>query len=147
MAKKVTVTLSDDLNPDLPADDTITFSIDGVGYEIDLNQTNIDAFRDNFAPWIAAARYTSGRRRRTRNLTATAGIKEDLAAVRAWAKENGVTVSSRGRISRDVIDAYHNHTTTVEKKPTKSRVEIALDKAATKVEKAKEADLPAFSSK
>ena len=147
MAKKVTVELVDDLDPTMRADDTIAFSIDGVGYEIDLNQTNIDAFRDNFAPWIAAARYTSGRRRRTRNLTATTGIKEDSAAVRAWAKENGVTVSSRGRISRDVITAYHNRATTVEKKPIKSRVEIALGKAAAKVEKTAEVDLPAFSSK
>lgn len=55
--------------------------------------------------------------------------------------------SIRGRISRDVITAYHNHTTTVEKKPIKSRVETALNKAAAKVEKAKEVDMPAFSSK
>lgn len=144
MAKKVTVTLSDDLNPELPADDTITFSIDGVGYEIDLNQTNIDAFRDNFAPWIAAARHTAGRKQPRR---LAGGTKEDLAAIRVWAGENGIVVSSRGRISRDVIAAYHNRATTVEKKPIKSRVEIALNKAAAKVEKAKEVDMPAFSSK
>lgn len=146
MAKKVTVTLSDDLNPDLPADDTITFSIDGAGYEIDLNQTNIDAFRDNFAPWIAAARHTAGRKQPRR---LAGGTKEDLAAIRVWAGENGIVVSSRGRISRDVIAAYHNRATTaVEKKPTKSRVEIALEKAAKKVTGTeKVADLPAFSSK
>lgn len=137
MAKKVTVTLSDDLNPDLPADDTITFTIDGVGYEIDLNQENITKFHDTFTPWINSARPVNGKRRRR----ITPRPNGDLAAIRAWAGENGITVSARGRISNDVIAAYHKRQEVPVKKPGKSRVERALDKAATKV------DLPAFSNK
>ena len=35
-----------------------------------------------------------------------APVGSDLAAVRAWAKDNGFEVSERGRISQKVTDAY-----------------------------------------
>lgn len=44
-----------------------------------------------------------------RGTTTTGGGKADpqLAAIRAWAGENGHTVSAHGRIPKAVIDAYH----------------------------------------
>ena len=36
MARKVQVILSDDLDESLPADETVSFSLDGTSYEIDL---------------------------------------------------------------------------------------------------------------
>ena len=32
--------------------------------------------------------------------------KNQLGAVRAWARENGHKVSDRGRVSQEVLDAY-----------------------------------------
>jgi hypothetical protein len=33
--------------------------------------------------------------------------KDELANVRAWARSNGFDVSDRGRVKREVLDAYH----------------------------------------
>ena len=40
MAKKVTVTLIDDVDQESAADETVEFGIDGVTYEIDLSDDN-----------------------------------------------------------------------------------------------------------
>ena len=45
MAQKVQVVLVDDLDGG-SADETVTFSLDGVSYEIDLSHDNAAAFRD-----------------------------------------------------------------------------------------------------
>ena len=51
----------------------------------------------------AAGKRASGRSRRSaESESATA----DLAAVRAWARENGYEVSDRGRVSNAILDAY-----------------------------------------
>ena len=106
MAKKTTVVLVDDLNGD-PADTTIRFGLDSREYELDLTNGNAQELRDLFNRYIPAARKVSGGRRRS-----TAGpVKAeftavDPAAVRAWAKSNGVEVSPRGRIKASVLEAY-----------------------------------------
>jgi hypothetical protein len=48
MAQKVTVLLVDDLDGG-PADETVSFSLDGVSYEIDLSAANATSFRDSLA--------------------------------------------------------------------------------------------------
>ncbi|WP_345713807.1 Lsr2 family DNA-binding protein, partial [Kineococcus glutinatus] len=37
-----------------------------------------------------------------------AGGAPDSGAVRAWARENGYTVSDRGRISAEIVKAYED---------------------------------------
>ena len=37
-----------------------------------------------------------------------ASLKEEAAQIRKWAAENGYEVSSRGRLHRDVVEAYRN---------------------------------------
>ncbi|MFE6925578.1 Lsr2 family protein [Nocardia sp. NPDC057663] len=111
MARKVVVTLIDDFDGTSVAEDTVSFEIDGAAYEIDLSDTNATKLRDTFDQWLPYARRvgrTKSANRRS-SVTATAGTssrRDDLAAIRAWASENGHSVSSRGRISAEVIAAY-----------------------------------------
>jgi hypothetical protein len=114
MAKKVTVSLIDDVDGESIADETIEFAIDGVSYEIDLSSANAAKLRDELEQWVSSARRVSGRRR----VKATAGAatspkgrvsidREQSAAIREWARRNGHKVSARGRISADITDAYN----------------------------------------
>ncbi len=107
MAKKVQVLLVDDVDKSTPADETVSFALDGVSYEIDLTSENATKLRDDFAMWIGHAERTGGRRSTARaGKAAGAGRKQDLGAVREWARANGYTVSDRGRISAEVQQAY-----------------------------------------
>ncbi|MGL5850207.1 MAG: histone-like nucleoid-structuring protein Lsr2 [Phycicoccus sp.] len=106
MAKKVQVLLVDDLDKSSTADETVSFSLDGVSYEIDLTSSNAAKLRDELAVWIGHAERTGGRRN-TRGATSKgSGRKSDLGAVRDWARSKGYTVSDRGRISAEVQSAY-----------------------------------------
>lgn len=86
-----------------PADVTIEFGYDGTTYEIDLNKAHADAFRDEMALYVGHARKASRPRRESGR---RGGGRQDLAAVRAWAAENGFDVAPRGRVSAEVLDAY-----------------------------------------
>ena len=106
MAKKVQVLLVDDVDKSSPADETVSFSLDGVSYEIDLTSENAGKLRDDFAVWIGHAERTGGRRSTSRTGSRSAGRKQDLGAVREWARSNGYKVSDRGRIYAEVQEAY-----------------------------------------
>lgn len=103
MAKKTVVTVVDDLDGSESAE-TVTFAYGGTTYEIDLGPANRDALNAALSPFISAARSTgrAGARR-----SASRG-EQDAAAIRAWAAENGLEVSSRGRVPRHVRDQYEN---------------------------------------
>lgn len=109
MAKRTVVMLEDDVEGG-DAAETVSFALDDVAYTIDLNDRNAAALRDALAPWIGHARKTArpqrvaaggggGTRRRGEGRT-------DLAEVRAWGKDNGFAVSERGRISKELQQAY-----------------------------------------
>jgi len=110
MAQKVTTHLVDDLTGDIIEDGkgrTVTFGFDGAHYEIDLTDDNVDALRVAFSDYIAAARKITGRSGRpTTGSAPKRGNSEELAKIREWANANGHEVSSRGRISQAVRDAY-----------------------------------------
>ena len=108
MAQKVQVILVDDLDGG-EAEESVSFSLDGVSYEIDLSSLNAEALREAIAPWVGHARRVSGRATRGRGPgrpRAAAAAKTDLADVRNWARENGYQVSDRGRVSQEVMTAY-----------------------------------------
>ena len=103
MAQKITVALEDDVDGG-PADETVRFAIGGVDYEIDLSRKNAAAFRRQLAPFIEHARRAGrGPRRRPGR---TASSRERSADIRAWAKDQGITVSDRGRIPASVAEQY-----------------------------------------
>jgi hypothetical protein len=106
MAQKVQVILVDDLDGG-EAEESVSFSLDGVTYEIDLSSSNAEALRDAIAPWLGHARRVSGRAGRGRGpARGRAVAKADLGDVRAWARDNGYQVSDRGRVSAEVMSAY-----------------------------------------
>lgn len=102
MATRVQVIMEDDHDGG-PADQTVTFALDGRDYEIDLGNHNAEALRSALAPWIAAARRVGGRRRRTVLRPSDA---VDNRAIRAWAHEKGIEVADRGRIPQAIQDQY-----------------------------------------
>ncbi|MFC4553744.1 histone-like nucleoid-structuring protein Lsr2 [Georgenia faecalis] len=108
MAQKVQVMLVDDIDGS-KADETVTFSLDGVSYEIDVTREHATALRESFAEWIGHARRSGGRkpaaRRRSTGGRGSAS-DSDAGKVREWARENGYTVSERGRISAEIREAY-----------------------------------------
>jgi hypothetical protein len=107
MAQKVQVILVDDLDGG-EAEESVSFSLDGVTYEIDLSSANAEALREAVAPWVGHARRVSGRAARGRGpgRPRAAAAKADLGEVRQWARENGYQVSDRGRVSAEVMTAY-----------------------------------------
>ena len=103
MVQKMTAALEDDLDGG-PADETVRFGLGGTEYEIDLSKKNANAFRRQLAPFIEHARKTGrGQRRRPGR---TASGRERSADIRAWAKDQGITVSDRGRIPASVAEQY-----------------------------------------
>lgn len=99
MARKTQVILTDDIDGS-DANTTITFGLDGVDYEIDLNDGNAQEFRTALEKWTPLARRTGGRARRG------TGRSSDAKKIREWAAANGYEVSERGRIPADVREAY-----------------------------------------
>ncbi len=104
MAKRVSVTLVDDTDG-TDADETVSFALDGVSYEIDLSSSNADQLRNGLATWIGFAT-RSGGRKATKAVPSKSGGRRDVSAVREWARANGYAVSERGRIAADVQAAY-----------------------------------------
>ena len=111
MAQQTTVRFIDDLDGS-DASGTFDFSLEGRSYQIDLSDENAAKLRDALAPYIGAARKAGGRSRgRAARQTAVAekparSNREETAAIREWARENGHQVSDRGRIPKSVIEAY-----------------------------------------
>lgn len=108
MAQKVQVTLVDDIDGSA-ADETVTFALDGVSYEIDLTDAHAKAMRESFAEWVGHARRAGGRRapaRRGGGGSAKSTSSSEAGRIREWARQNGHEVSERGRISAEVREAY-----------------------------------------
>ena len=107
MSRRTIVQLEDDLSGGEAAE-SVTFSLDGRSFEIDLNEKNAATLRESLAPYIAAGRgFRSGKTVATRRPSGSyAGSELDPAVVRAWAQENGYEVSTRGRVSRELREAY-----------------------------------------
>ncbi|WP_163543687.1 histone-like nucleoid-structuring protein Lsr2 [Occultella kanbiaonis] len=107
MAQKVRVLLIDDIDGS-DAVETVTFALDGVTYEIDLNETNAAAIRESFASWVGHARRSGGRRSTStaRRSSGSSRGNSDAGKIREWARENGFQVSDRGRVSAEIREAY-----------------------------------------
>jgi hypothetical protein len=92
------------------AERTISFSLDGRDFAIDLSKKNITALEKALAPYISAARRGERPARKGRGAKrSTAGRSRPASGqigVREWARANGYEVSDRGRISADVQSAF-----------------------------------------
>src|SRR3954466_3739546 len=93
--------------------ETISYPINGQEYEIDLSEENAERFHDALEPFVSKSREVQrqaaparrgkgdGRRR-----SSGASGRDDIPQIRAWAEAQGMDVSARGRIKKEVIDAY-----------------------------------------
>lgn len=110
MSQEVILKLVDDLDGS-EATETVVFGLDGEGYEIDLSAKNAAALRKALDRYRGAARTSSAARpssasgRRGRSKSRGRG-DVDPKAVRVWALENGIEISSRGRIPSEVLEQY-----------------------------------------
>jgi hypothetical protein len=106
MAQKTVVTVLCDLphDKDVEGTESITFSLEGSVFEIDLCASHSKEFRDKVGGFAHHARRIRGgaRGRRTRS----GRNRERNADIRDWAREHGHEISDRGRIPESVIAAY-----------------------------------------
>jgi hypothetical protein len=103
VARRVEIVLEDDLDGST-ADETVKFGLDGKDYEIDLSAEHATQLREALAPFVENGRRLSGKKRSSQR---GQGSGSAAGAIRAWARENGVPVNERGRISADVVEKYN----------------------------------------
>lgn len=101
MAQKHMVMVVDDIDGTEGAE-TVKFGFESSTYEIDLSDENFTKLRQALEPFILKARKVSGGRG-----AKAASSKPNLSEIRAWAANNGHTVSTRGRIPTSVMAAYN----------------------------------------
>ena len=106
MAQKVQVILVDDIDGG-EATETVSFCLDGVTYEIDLNADNAAQLREALAPWIGHGRKV-GRSAvpRAARRSGSSRSSSNAHEIREWARANGHKVNDRGRISAEIKAAY-----------------------------------------
>lgn len=118
MAQQIVEYLTSDLSGDeIPAESnggTVEFVVSGTPYAIDLTEAELDAFNEILAPYVEAAqRLTAHGAPVSKTTVAPSGsgkrTKEQLSAIRTWAKKNGHQVSERGRIPASVLEAFDTH--------------------------------------
>ena len=107
MAQRTTVVITDDLDGTEGAD-TVTFAFEGIEYQVDLSESNVKKLKKALDPYISAARKTGGRRSSGRRSSASSGrsASSDTAAIREWARSQGLQVSERGRVPQSIRDQY-----------------------------------------
>jgi hypothetical protein len=105
------VVLTDDLDGS-EATQTLQYTIDGQEYEIDLSEENVQRFHQALEPFVSNSREVQRqtiptRRGRGDGRRRSSGSgRDDIAQIRAWAESQGMDVSARGRIKKEIVDAY-----------------------------------------
>ena len=111
MARRIVHQLVDDIDGsvlEVGEGETVHFSLNGAAYEIDLNSAHADELRKALEPYVIAGRKAgSSSAPRTSAARKRPARNPEVAAIRAWANENGHKLSERGRIPAQVVDAYN----------------------------------------
>lgn len=108
MARVTEVVYVDDIDGSELTDDNrdvVLFSYDGVDYRLDVSCDNAEAVRTTLADLAAKATAVD----KPANKQATARAKrarERTRKIRTWARQQGMEVSSRGRLSAEIVAAY-----------------------------------------
>jgi hypothetical protein len=109
VAQVTKVELIDDLSGE-KADETVTFGLDGVVYDIDLTANNAGILRDILGDYVNAGRKVTkvapAAATRRNTAASTRQSRDQTAAIREWARKAGHAVSDRGRISATVTAAF-----------------------------------------
>lgn len=112
MAKEIITRLRDDITGELIEEghgETIQFGFGGRNYSIDLNDDNANEFRKFMSKYADKATEEVAHlpRERRASSSSSSSNKEELQKIRAWAREEGLQVSDRGRVSAEIQAAYH----------------------------------------
>jgi hypothetical protein len=104
------VVLTDDLDGS-EATQTLNYTVDDQDYEIDLSEENIQRFHEALEPFVSKSRPVERRfiptpTRRTGQRRSGGSRRDDIPQIRAWAESQGMDVSARGRVKKEIIDAY-----------------------------------------
>lgn len=122
MAQKVQVMVTCDLHGDdsVGGVDTLKFGFDGYNYEIDLCNEHSEQVHNQLQELISHARRAQGGRGRRSTPSRTraerpspdgaesraVSDREQLQAIREWARGQGYDVKSRGRIPQVIVEEY-----------------------------------------
>ncbi|WP_314424237.1 Lsr2 family protein [uncultured Microbacterium sp.] len=112
MARRIVHQLVDDIDGsilEVGDGETVHFSLNGTSYEIDLSADHAEELRKAFEPYISAGRRagSSSAARSAATTRKRPARNPEVAAIRAWANDNGYTLSERGRIPAPVVEAYN----------------------------------------
>jgi hypothetical protein len=106
MAKQIIERLVDDIDGS-EATQSVTFGVDGLAYQIDLNDQHANELRAKLSSFVGVARRVRHEPGHTRSGARAAITDKDRnAAIRQWALDEGVELPSRGRIAGAVKAAY-----------------------------------------
>lgn len=109
MAQKVRIELVSDISGEVIPEgegETVSFGIDGKGYEIDLSKKEAEKFRSDFEKYVSVARKAKGSRSGSATPARSTSDKDRMNDIRSWAEKNGYSIASRGRIKADILEAY-----------------------------------------
>ena len=111
MAVHIRYTVVDDLDASTEGVGTYRFTLEGVEYEIDLSQANVQRLRAALAPFTSAGRRLPKHRPGTRRTTSLTGRAAASKRVRRWWADNAERddlppFRANGPIPTKVYDAY-----------------------------------------
>ena len=107
MGQRIEVVLTCDLHDgEVPAEETVTFAVDGTTYAFEACPDHLQEFRDAVGRYVAAARRADQPRRGRRRADGAGAARRsasgrgatDLSDVRAGARSQGYKVSTRARL-------------------------------------------------
>ena len=111
MATVTRTYLVDDLDGSADNASTVRFHLDKKDYDIDLSAANEERLREKLAKFLEAATPVGPRRARTtaarKIVKAIPASRDQTQAIRQWARGAGYVVSDRGRIPRNVREAFN----------------------------------------
>jgi len=100
----------DDLDNNLEAAERIYFTIRGQDFQIDLTEEHAQEFDEALEKYVKAATKIEPQQAipitRARSRQSGGRGRDDIHEIRAWAEANGHNVSPRGRIKKEIIEAY-----------------------------------------
>lgn len=107
MGSRTTTTLFDDFDGSTEGVRTVTIGLDRQTVELDLSEANYARVRDFLTPYLDAGRKANTTSSTSRKSGNTASNKRaDTQTIRNWAEANGHKVNTRGRIRKEIVDAY-----------------------------------------
>jgi nucleoid-associated protein Lsr2 len=108
VAQRTIVELVDDIDGS-EASESLSFSLDGVEYSIDLSQDNASELRERLAVFVAKAQRVGGRKQRgsgAKTAVQAGGDRAQNQAIREWARGQGKRISDRGRIPAELVAEF-----------------------------------------